>query len=172
MLPSAVAQLLPTPTASDRFGSGKHGDGGQDLRTTVSLLPTPQAHDGWSTSPVIPSEATAQLRMDQGKRKLVDELAVLAGSRNWGVYEPAIRRWESILGRPAPVPTIRGARGGRKLNPALPEFMMGFPEGWITDVPGISVNEALKLAGNAVCQQQAAAALRWLLPLVESERAA
>jgi len=90
----------------------------------------------------------------------------------WGPYEPAIRRWGRILGRPAPVPTVTGARGGRKLNPALPEWMMGFPTGWITDVPGISVNDALRLAGNSVCEQQAVAALRWLLPLIELERAA
>lgn len=37
--------LLPTPTASDRFGAGQHGDGGADLRTTISLLPTPMARD-------------------------------------------------------------------------------------------------------------------------------
>lgn len=91
---------------------------------------------------------------------------------DWGPYGPAIERWEAVLGRAAPVPTIRGARGGRKLNPALPEWMMGFPKGWITDVPGVSVNEALKLAGNAVCEQQAAAAFRWLIPLTEQERAA
>lgn len=37
--------LLPTPTASDRFGAGEHGEGGQDLRTTITLLPTPVATD-------------------------------------------------------------------------------------------------------------------------------
>lgn len=48
MLPSAVVSLLPTPTptASDRFGAGDHGDGGMDLRTTISLLST-----GDSSSP-------------------------------------------------------------------------------------------------------------------------
>jgi DNA (cytosine-5)-methyltransferase 1 len=97
---------------------------------------------------------------------------VPAGRTDWGPYQPAIRRWERVLGRPAPVPTVTGARGGRKLNPALPEWMMGFPAGWITDVPGISVNDALKLAGNAVCEQQATAALRWLLPMIEMESAA
>jgi hypothetical protein len=49
MLPSAVHSLLPTPTASDRFGAGQHGDGGQDLRTTISLLPTPCATDAKGT---------------------------------------------------------------------------------------------------------------------------
>jgi hypothetical protein len=34
--------LLPTVTTSEANGAGAHGDGGQDLRTTVShLLPTP-----------------------------------------------------------------------------------------------------------------------------------
>lgn len=37
--------LLPTPRATDRFGVGAHGDGGLDLRTAVSLLPTPRVRD-------------------------------------------------------------------------------------------------------------------------------
>lgn len=41
-----VRTLLPTPTASDTNGSGAHGDGGMDLRTTIELLPTPLASDG------------------------------------------------------------------------------------------------------------------------------
>lgn len=41
--------------------------------------------------------------------------------------------------------------------------MMGVPDGWIVDVPGISRNEALKAAGNGVVPQQAAAALRAML---------
>lgn len=32
--------LLPTPCASDRFGAGRHGNGGMDLRTTVTSLPS------------------------------------------------------------------------------------------------------------------------------------
>jgi DNA (cytosine-5)-methyltransferase 1 len=57
---------------------------------------------------------------------------------------------------------VTGPRGGLKLNPALPEWMQGFPAGWITDVPGVSLTAALKLAGNSVNPFQAAAALRWL----------
>ena len=37
---------------------------------------------------------------------------------------------------------------------------MGLPVGWVTDVPGITRNEALKALGNGVCPAQAAAALR------------
>lgn len=47
----ASSSLLPTPTASDRFGPGAHGDGGADLRTTISLLPTPRATDGTKGGP-------------------------------------------------------------------------------------------------------------------------
>jgi DNA (cytosine-5)-methyltransferase 1 len=41
--------------------------------------------------------------------------------------------------------------------------MMGVPNGWIVDVPGITRNEALKAAGNGVVPQQAIAALRHML---------
>lgn len=40
---------------------------------------------------------------------------------------------------------------------------MGWPAGWVTDVPGISRREALRILGNGVVPQQAAAALADLL---------
>lgn len=40
-----VAQLLPTPRTSDTNGAGVHGSGGLDLRTAVSMFPTPTARD-------------------------------------------------------------------------------------------------------------------------------
>lgn len=54
---------------------------------------------------------------------------------------------------------------------------MGLPEGWVTDVPGLSRNAQLKALGNGVVPQQAAAALRVLLdragitPLVAADTA-
>ena len=121
----------------------------------------------------------------------------------WGPYEPAIRRWEAVLGRPAPAPTVLseqylkrlarhwevvqlrragldrrpvGMRGSllppkevKVLNPALPEWMMGLPDGWITAVPGLSRAAQLKLAGNGVVPRQAVAAYRYLLGLLDSE---
>lgn len=88
---------------------------------------------------------------------------------DWAGYAPAIRRWESVLGRPAPAPTVVGARGGRVLNPALPEWMMGLPDGWITAVPGLSRSAQLKLAGNGVVKHQAVAAYRYLLDVLERD---
>lgn len=106
----------------------------------------------------------------------------------WGKYAAAIARWEAVT-RPAPEPTnitdgcLRerakrlaglhkkpvGMRGSlkvrRQLAARFSEWMMGVPLGWITDVPGITRNEALKAAGNGVVPQQAAEALRFLLDM-------
>lgn len=41
--------------------------------------------------------------------------------------------------------------------------MQGLPEGWVTDVPGLSRNAQLKILGNGVVPQQAELALRLLL---------
>jgi DNA (cytosine-5)-methyltransferase 1 len=90
----------------------------------------------------------------------------------WGKYAPAIERWAAILGRPAPVPLARRYRGGRFLNPAFAEWMMGLPLGRITAVPGLTRSDQLKLAGNGVVPQQAAAALAHLLPLLAEQEVA
>jgi len=60
------------------------------------------------------------------------------------------------------------------LSPAFVEWMQGLPLGWVTDVPGLSRREQLMALGNGVCPQQAALALRLLLPDlgVTDERAA
>jgi DNA (cytosine-5)-methyltransferase 1 len=79
----------------------------------------------------------------------------------WGVYGPAIERWQRILGRPAPAPTEPG-RTGPRLSPRLVEWLQGLPDGWVTGVPGLSRNAQLRLLGNGVVPQQGALALRML----------
>jgi DNA (cytosine-5)-methyltransferase 1 len=81
----------------------------------------------------------------------------------WGPYEPAVRRWERTLGRPAPDPTEPNARNGQRLSPRFVEWMMGLDDGWVTAVPGLTRNDQLKALGNGVVPQQAAAALTTLL---------
>jgi DNA (cytosine-5)-methyltransferase 1 len=49
------------------------------------------------------------------------------------------------------------------LSARFAEWLMGLPEGHVTDVPGITRNAQLKLCGNGVVWQQAAYALRLLL---------
>jgi DNA (cytosine-5)-methyltransferase 1 len=86
---------------------------------------------------------------------------------DWGKFEPAIRRWESMLGRPAPAPTKPdGKDAAHRLSSEFTEWMMGVPAGWITGV-GLSRNDELKACGNGVVPQQAELALRMLLEGVE-----
>lgn len=81
----------------------------------------------------------------------------------WGHYERAIKRWERVVGRPAPAPTEPSRNGSGRLSPLLVEWMMGLPEGWVTAVPDLSRNEQLKALGNGVVPQQAAHAFAGLL---------
>lgn len=89
-----------------------------------------------------------------GSKRLGEDLGV-----DWGKYEAAIRRWERCLGVPVPAPSTLGPRGGVKVSPAFAEWLMGVP-GRITSVPGLSLGEQLKLAGNGVVPQQAEHAIR------------
>lgn len=89
-------------------------------------------------------------------------------SVEWGDYGPAISRWTAVLGRPAPAPTEPGRNDRPRLSPAFVEWLMGLPVGHVTDpVIGLSRNAQLKALGNGVVPQQAALALRLLLPRAE-----
>lgn len=78
---------------------------------------------------------------------------------DWGKYTEAVRRWERVFGTAAPAPLI----DGRSLNPELPEWMMGYPSGWVTD-PAIGLTRAqqLKAVGNSVQSQAAFVVVRGL----------
>jgi DNA (cytosine-5)-methyltransferase 1 len=81
----------------------------------------------------------------------------------WGGYGVAVARWEHLLGRPVPEPTQAGRHDKPVLAPAFVEWLMGLPEGWVTD-PDLALprTRALRVLGNGVVRQQAAAALRLL----------
>lgn len=93
---------------------------------------------------------------------------------DWGRFHDSIKLWEEITGRNAPTPTIIDPKSNeRKLSSLFTEWLMGLPEGWITDA-GLTRNEELKACGNGVVPQQAAMALKILLkdlpPLTEKNR--
>lgn len=90
---------------------------------------------------------------------------VVGSGTDWGAYGAAVRRWERVLGRAAPVPVEQG-KSGPRLSPAFVEWMMGLPAGHVTGVPGLGRNAQLKALGNGVVPQQAVLALRSLLPVV------
>ena len=62
--------------------------------------------------------------------------------------------------------------GKPRLAGPFPEWMMGLPAGWVTDVPGVNWGEQLKACGNGVVPQQAMAALRDMLAAFNTERKA
>ena len=87
---------------------------------------------------------------------------------NWGVYAPAVRRWERLT-RPAPPPTETNKAGNQHLSPRFAEWMMGLPDGWVTDVPGLTRAAQLKAIGNGVCPQQATAAIIALVERAQND---
>jgi len=155
-------ELLPTPTTRDyKDGSAEHERDGVVQTDTVAraifnsgevLLPTPQVDDSKNTG------------HNQDRRTtLASEVWQAEQTTAWGKFEPAIRRWEEALGRPAPAPTKPDGRdGAHRLSAEFTEWMMGLPAGWITDVE-ITRNEMLKACGNGVVPQQAIKALEFLL---------
>src|SRR5690606_509320 len=169
-LPSAVVHLLPTPTARDwkSGASNLHGKNARPLSEVALLFPTPTASDGGGGAGTSPNR-----KGGMNLRTAVNELPEDDGLvQDWVEYEPAIRRQEALVGRQAPIPTELGPRGGRRLTAGFAEWLMGLPDGWVTDVPDLVSpkrdprSKQLKAIGNGVVPQQAYAAFSHLLSQV------
>lgn len=121
--------------------------------------------DGCSAAFADPSRDRRDERWSEPAGELGGPDAAQCGASpaQWGEYTPAIRRWERLLGRPAPDPKEPGHKDGERLSPRFTEWMMGLPDGHVTAVPGVNRNAQLKALGNGVVPQQAAAALRHLV---------
>lgn len=150
------SRALPTPTSRDWKGPNQRGDD-SCLTGALDLLPTPQAADGDRTS-------------EQNRRHYsegADNPTLLGAARRseivWGVYEAAVRRWETVLEREAPLPTDEKGR----LAPEFVEWMLGYPEGWF-DVEGVSRTRMLRALGNSVQVQCGEAVGGWFAMLLET----
>ena len=168
----ALADLLPTPAACNpNDGEGaetwlarrervkltaQNGNGmGMPLSIAVQLIPTPSVADA--------AGGHERRGGARGGELLLKGLAKEGHLDRFGNYAPVIASHERLAGRPAPSPTEPGASGKPRLSARFVEFMMCLPDGWVTDVPGLSHSEQLALLGNGVVPPQAAAALRHLL---------
>lgn len=163
--------ILRTPAASEAERGHQPEDksrarGGQVTLSgqMMTYFRTPNAMDGDKGS-----YATATERLEAGRQvNLHNEINEIG--TDWGKFAPAIKRWEEVLGRPAPAPTKPdGKDGAHRLSSAFTEWMMGLEPGWITDC-GLSRNDELKACGNGVVPQQAELALRVLLEGVSIPR--
>ena len=123
----------------------------------LALLPTPTTQDGANDGG--PSQF----------ERHTPPLNTVVKMPNFGAYTPAIKRWEHITGRAAPAPTILSDQGNPQLSHYFTEWMMGLPDGWITN-PALwegytdkaTRNVCLRMAGNGVVPLQAATAINHL----------
>lgn len=180
--PTAVTIHFPTPNTMDslpaREGEARErqlhrgdmnsarrqnmGNLREDIIEAVEHLPTPNARDGDGGGAQHPDKRKAG-----GHQVCLTDAATIMGATDnaYGKYTPAVRRWEKRT-RPAPAPTQPNTKGNPQLAAPFSEWLMGLPEGWVTD-PDIGLTRAqqLKAIGNGVCPQQAAEALTRLLAL-------
>jgi DNA (cytosine-5)-methyltransferase 1 len=174
------AELLPTPNTMEHR-EAKTPEQIEDLKKRSSggyrniwevvineLLPTPIASEGTKQDVTVTVKERIntghQVHLTHIARSGVDDVTV------WGRFEPAIRRWEAVLGRSAPAPTKPdGKDGAHRLSSEFTEWMMGLPAGWVTGC-GLSRNDELKACGNGVVPAQAILALRMLLDGIDPER--
>jgi hypothetical protein len=157
-----VDNLLPTPIVRDyKDGWAAQSRNGKVSTDTVAraifnsgqvtLMGTPRTSSANGSTP-------KQVEAGAPKARIEDQVL----TTNWGKFEPAIRRWEAITGRLAPAPTKPdGKEGNHRLSSKFTEWMMGLPDGWITDI-GLKRNDELKACGNGVVPQQAELALSLL----------
>lgn len=199
----APGALIPTPTASDHK-AGRHQAGtGMSLSQAVQMLPTPVAQPSGNspeahlrkkpgriqvtdlailvengllaTGGLLPTpQATNATASSTGYGSNLHEVARGMKPGIFGVYGQAIARWERVLGREAPAPTVPPTReGGRaRLSTRFVEWLMGLEDGHVTGADlGLTREQQLRLLGNGVVPQQGAAAIYQLTRIALKEAA-
>lgn len=163
----------PTNTAGQRYGHTRPaGERRIPAAAVASRAAAPADTPGDGRGEGRPESAREQGRSDaaecglaatpdaDGFRRRAEVLDLRPGQPDldWGDYGPAVRRWEHVLGRPAPWPTDALGR----LSPVFTEWHMGYPDGWVTCTPGLTRNAMLRALGNGVVPQQMEAGIRLL----------
>lgn len=103
-----------------------------------------------------------QVKLERAGKRHPEQNSLAA---RFGPYAAAVNRWQAVTGRPAPAPTIDG-----RLSPPFVEWIMGYPQGCVTDTL-TSRRQALHALGNAVVPQCAAAAFTALAARVDDQAA-
>lgn len=168
-------QLRGLAGTGEAAGRGTLGKSRGSDRAPGTLIPTPQATNATASSAGYGAnlhEVARELLPNQWAGNSVMGLPRASGkppekssrveSPDYGVYAPAIARWEQVLGRPAPAPTVPPTReGGRaRLSTRFVEWIMGVEDGHVTGGDlGLTREQQLRLLGNGVVPQQGAAAI-------------
>lgn len=168
----AAVALLPTPDASNANdgegldtwlerrervkAKGINGNGmGMPLAiAALTLLPKPTVTNTHGND----VNGRGEMLLPGVAKRVQEE------GQDWGEYTAAVRRWEGLT-RPAPAPTRPdGSNNRHRLSPLLPEWMMGYPLGWVTDI--LAREPAIKACGNGVVPPQAYHAIGTMWPRV------
>ena len=146
------------------YASGERHGGQQDVGVVGCVGTQPegggrQARPAWQVAVDRGAASVADADIEGSQGHGEDGLPEAGGQVDpgWGDYGAAIQRWEWVIGRAAPAPVVDD-----KMSSRFVEWMMGLPDGWVTGV-GLSRTQELKMLGNGVVPQQAAAAYGWLL---------
>ncbi len=145
-------------SVADTARERRHGTG--STRSGRWSEPT----DGGGVASDTEGDGRSKRRPEPARPSGRPHVAADGGATEWGRFEPAIRRWERVIGRSAPAATVTGKRGSQQLSPQLVEWMMGLPGGYVTSVPGLSRNDMLHVLGNGVVPQCGAWAIEGLAP--------
>lgn len=167
------ADLLPTPTASQPGGTPEQHlerkRGGKMNRKNPTITDLGMVVQGLPNATIRQGPELAEQRFGEPLDSLfsVPYDEALAGRlgwsdtvSTWGKYSTGVIRWAYMLGRQPPQPTVSG-----RLNPQAVEWMMGLPAGHVTDC-GLKRADQLKILGNGVVPQQAAAAIPQLMEAI------
>lgn len=120
---------------------------GQDRGSVVGT--SVQVEEGLSPAVSLLGAGLAD-RQDQGRAQ--GDLV------RYGSYAEAVARQASVFGEPPDPLTDEG-----DLAPQFTEWLMGYPVGWVSDLPGFTDEDVRKMMGNAVAPPQGRLALKLLL---------
>lgn len=171
----APGTLIPTPVAQPSGNSPEAHLREKPGRSRVTDLAIIVEHNLLATGGLLPTpQATNATAFSAGYGANLHEVARGMEDGIFGVYGQAIARWERVLGRPAPSPTVPPTReGGRsRLSTRFVEWLMGLEDGHVSGEDlGLTREQQLRLLGNGVVPQQGAAAVYQLTAIALKEAA-
>lgn len=130
--------------------------GRNSWRRVVGTSASPSRHDRAVASDHRPDTQRTHWLAEQGRR-IGDFVVPDRGHlHRWGRYAHAIARWEHITERSAPAPALLNDTAGPRPAPVFVEWLMGLPQGWVTDsMHRLTPNQQIAALGNGVLPLQA-----------------